>query len=302
MNVRQLVHFRAILKHGGFSRAAAAINISQSALTQSIASLERELGVSLLERTQAGAKATAAGLMLHNRSEMIVMEIDRATAELREVAGATAEIRVGIDKNLSSSFIAGVLPNFLLNRRHFVVEVREEWADDLAPALVRGEFDLIISCLPGFIDDYNVVTERLFDKTVRALVRRDHPFLSGTGEVTDLADMLWGVRAPGPGGAGPVRAFFSAAGIPLPQKIIYGNSTEMMLRMVRSADLIAFLSVDLVKEEIEAGSIVTLPIRGLQFREPVYLAHHARSKLKPAAQQLRTAVVKAARELMMVAV
>ncbi len=296
MDVRQLKHLHAIISSGSFGRAARALNISQSALTQSIANLEREFGVSLLDRSQAGAKATAAGTLLHNRSELILMEIERATLELKEVGGATPEIRIGIDRNLSVDLIASVLKTFMASRRHMILLIREQWNEELEHALVRGELDLIISSLPGFVDDYNITTERLFDKSIRAIVRANHPIFS-KGEPTsaDLSAALWGVRARGPFDRQETAAF-AVAGIAMPQRIVYTDSTALILSQVRKNDMIGFLSADLVRDEIASGAIVVLPNAGLYLREPVYLAHHARSKLKPSVAQLKLAITKAAKK------
>jgi DNA-binding transcriptional LysR family regulator len=298
VDVRQLKHLHAIISSGSFGRAAKTLNISQPALTQSIANLERELGVSLLDRSQAGAKATAAGTLLHNRSELILMEIERATLELKEVGGATPEIRIGIDRNLSLDLIANVLTTFMASRRHMILLVRDQWNDELEHALGRGELDLIISSLPGYVDDYNIVTERLFDKSIRAIARRDHPiFGNGEPTVADLSEALWGLRPPGALDRRPEIAAFAAAGITVPQRIVYTDSIALMLSQVRRNDMIGFLSTDLVRDEIASGAFVILPNAGLYLREPVYLAHHARSKLKPSVVQLKLAIIKAARKL-----
>lgn len=62
MERRQIEYFVAVADHGGFSRAATAMNVTQSALSQSIAQLEREFRVELFFRTPRGAVLTAAGL------------------------------------------------------------------------------------------------------------------------------------------------------------------------------------------------------------------------------------------------
>jgi DNA-binding transcriptional LysR family regulator len=297
LDVRQLKHLHAIITTGSFSSAAAALGISQSALTQSVANLEREVGVSLLERSQAGARATAAGILLHNRSELILMEIERATLELKEVGGATPEIRIGIDRTLSHRFISAVLSPFMASRRHMILMVREQWNDELKHALARGELDLIISSLPGFVDDYNLTTERLFDKSTRAVVRRDHRLVGkASPTMEDLSEALWGLRAPGPFDASPELAAFAAAGISMPQKIMYTDSTALLVSQVLEAEMIGFLSTDLVQGHLQNQAMVVLNVDGLYVREPVYLAHHARSRLKPSVVQLKSEIIAAARK------
>jgi DNA-binding transcriptional LysR family regulator len=81
LNLRHLRALVATIEHGSVSAAAAAVALSQPALTQGLAKLEAQLGVTLLERRPGGVRATAAGRMMG----------DRVTAALRQLAAATRE-------------------------------------------------------------------------------------------------------------------------------------------------------------------------------------------------------------------
>ncbi|HWT26122.1 MAG TPA: LysR family transcriptional regulator, partial [Solirubrobacteraceae bacterium] len=89
MELRQLRYFVAVARHGHFTRAADALWITQSALSQQIRRLEAEVGVALLHRTARGAELTPAGEELLERAERILAEVDGARAALDRHAGAT---------------------------------------------------------------------------------------------------------------------------------------------------------------------------------------------------------------------
>ena len=89
MELRRLEYFVAVARHGNFTRAADALWITQSALSQQVRRLEAELGVALLRRTSRGAELTAAGEELLPRAEAILAEVAQARADLDRHAGAT---------------------------------------------------------------------------------------------------------------------------------------------------------------------------------------------------------------------
>jgi DNA-binding transcriptional LysR family regulator len=89
VELRQLEYFVAVARHGQFTRAADALWVTQSALSQQIRRLEAELGVVLLRRTPRGAELTAAGEDLLARAEVALAELARAREELARHAGLT---------------------------------------------------------------------------------------------------------------------------------------------------------------------------------------------------------------------
>ncbi|MFD5143956.1 LysR family transcriptional regulator [Streptomyces sp. NPDC058401] len=91
MDFRRLTYFLAIVDHGGFTRAAAALYVSQPSLSQAIHVLERELGSSLFHRMGRKAVLTEAGsaLVAPAREALHALELARARV------GAVRELRAG---------------------------------------------------------------------------------------------------------------------------------------------------------------------------------------------------------------
>lgn len=77
-------YFVEIVRHGSISGAAKTLHMSQPPLSTTLAALESELGVQLLERTGRGVVPTEAGQLLMSRAEQIVRETDQLTAELKK--------------------------------------------------------------------------------------------------------------------------------------------------------------------------------------------------------------------------
>src|SRR6187402_1502560 len=92
MDVRQLDMFRAVAEERGFTRAAARLRVSQSAVSRQVKLLEEELGVLLLHRSGKGVTLTGQG-------ELLLKAANRIHRDIQEVAwqiSATQELQRGM--------------------------------------------------------------------------------------------------------------------------------------------------------------------------------------------------------------
>ncbi|MFI0487718.1 LysR family transcriptional regulator, partial [Actinomadura sp. 9N215] len=96
MELRQLRYFVAVSEELNFGRAAAREHIVQSALSQQIQRLERELGVRLLERTTHYVALTPAGAAFLVEARQILAQVERAAQVARTAQGTSPALRVGI--------------------------------------------------------------------------------------------------------------------------------------------------------------------------------------------------------------
>ncbi|GAB2855189.1 LysR substrate-binding domain-containing protein [Actinoallomurus bryophytorum] len=96
MELRQLRYFVTLAEELHFGRAAAREHIVQSALSQQLQRLERELGVRLLERSTHHVGLTTAGAAFLVEARQIIAHVDRAAQVARSAAGTAPSLRVGI--------------------------------------------------------------------------------------------------------------------------------------------------------------------------------------------------------------
>jgi DNA-binding transcriptional LysR family regulator len=96
MELRQLRYFVTLSEELHFGRAAAREHIVQSALSQQVQRLERELGVPLVERSTHHVALTAAGVVFLAEARQILAHVDRAAVAARNATGASPALRVGI--------------------------------------------------------------------------------------------------------------------------------------------------------------------------------------------------------------
>jgi DNA-binding transcriptional LysR family regulator len=96
VELRQLRYFVTLAEELHFGRAAEREHIVQSALSQQVQRLERELGVRLLERSTHHVSVTAAGAVFLVEARQILAQVERAAGVARQAAGVAATLRVGI--------------------------------------------------------------------------------------------------------------------------------------------------------------------------------------------------------------
>jgi LysR family transcriptional regulator, nitrogen assimilation regulatory protein len=104
MQLRHLRYFVKIVEAGSFSRAAATIHVAQPALSQQIAELEEQLGLSLLQRSARGVRPTAAGEVFYREASTILRQIEQLPSIVRSSGGETeGAVGLGMSSTLAAS-------------------------------------------------------------------------------------------------------------------------------------------------------------------------------------------------------
>ena len=125
MEIRELRAFIAVAEEGSLSAAARRVHLSQSALSQTVQSLERQLGVQLLRRSSTGVTLTGAGSTLLREGRALVARHDRVVAEVAgQDPAAAAVLRLGVPLELPASLLPGILADLSATCPQTVVEVR----------------------------------------------------------------------------------------------------------------------------------------------------------------------------------
>lgn len=185
MDVRQLSTLVAIADHGTFSAAARALYTVQSNVSSHIARLEKELGVTLIDRAQGGL--TDDGARVVERARRILNELDDIAADMASRnAAVSGQTRIGV----LGTTARWLMPPFLhhLNAQHPQVRVivQEGATSSLVPNLLSGQLNGAIVHLP--VDEPELVIEPLFAEDLLLLAADNHP-LAGRGDTIALVDL-----------------------------------------------------------------------------------------------------------------
>ena len=106
-DLRSLTVLAAVVRHRSFTQAARELHVAQQAVSRTVARLEAELGVSLMERTTHRVEPTAAGTALAEDAESLVAAADAAVARARELGGAPPQtLALGMSPGISQGEVA----------------------------------------------------------------------------------------------------------------------------------------------------------------------------------------------------
>lgn len=146
MLLRQLNYFTAVVETGSFTEAAERCHISQSAVSQQVQVLERELGVELLHRRNRSFTLTAAGEHFYRKGRSLLNELDRLCQETAEIAQASApRLRVGCLKGYSGLEFQLAVAEFTQSHPEVPVEILNGSHEDLYDALRLGRADVVLN-------------------------------------------------------------------------------------------------------------------------------------------------------------
>jgi DNA-binding transcriptional LysR family regulator len=147
MRFEQLEYLTAVIQHGSLRRAGEQLHVSQSALSEAISALERELGVPLLERHRSGARVSREGRDLLP----LMTEILAGVAQLKAAARDHARtIRVGTVNAGTSSLLVPAVREFGAGHPSTAVDVATLLQAEIQERLIEGRLDVgLINAFPG---------------------------------------------------------------------------------------------------------------------------------------------------------
>jgi DNA-binding transcriptional LysR family regulator len=149
MELRQLTYFEAVVRHGGFGRAAAALHIAQPAVSVQVRKLEAELGVTLLSRTTRRVRLTQAGELFLDRARRVLAELDAARTDLAGLAGALiGRVRIGAIQAVDPFDLSGALAEFHARYPAVELTLKSGPLRTLLGHLDEDRIDLAVAPLP----------------------------------------------------------------------------------------------------------------------------------------------------------
>jgi DNA-binding transcriptional LysR family regulator len=145
LNASRLRVLREVVERGSFSDAADALSYSQSAVSQAIATLEREVGAPLIERDRRGIRPTIAGAALSSHAEAILARMDAAQDEVDAIAGGRGgRLRIASFPTAGATVVPPAIAAFRASHPGVEVTLAEDEPEEIAPRLRSGEFDLVL--------------------------------------------------------------------------------------------------------------------------------------------------------------
>lgn len=183
MNFRKLEYFIAAVEEKSFAKAAEKCYISQTAISQQIASMENELGVQLFDRKNYRANLTLAGREFYNSSKKLISEYAIAVSGLeRFKSGYSGNLKIGLSGPIEINLLPAIIQKFEQSNQTIEIELKKKTFVECVKDLEKHKFDIIFGIddeIKG-VSDVEVIS--LFVADICVITPLNHHF-NGRSEV-----------------------------------------------------------------------------------------------------------------------
>lgn len=188
MELRRLRHATTLAAEGSFSRAAEKLNLSQSALSKSIAVLEREFGLSLFDRNSSGISLTTAGQEFVDSANRLLQQARTLSVDMSLLRdGYTGTVAFGMGSFPAAAYQQAVITELMNAHPGLCVRVEVSTPEHLLEHLAAEQIEFFFGDSRGIALDREYVADTVVRLRTSFMVRSGHPLLSaGTLKANDL--------------------------------------------------------------------------------------------------------------------
>lgn len=278
--------FVSVVELGSLSKAARAHHLTQPSVSSRIASLEAQLGLTLLERSPTGSVPTAAGALVAGWAGQVLQSAAELTAGVAALkARRSGRLRVAASLTIAEYLLPAWLETFLRNRPDSSIALDVHNSAEVLRRLEAGRADL------GFIEspmatpsmeEHVVARDRLV-----VLVGRSHPW-AGRGSVSleEFAATPLVLRETGSGTRDALESVLALLGHGPPRSALVLGSTSAVRGAVLTGHSPAVLSDRAVAADLAAGGLVRIDVPGLMIERRLRAVWPTGRQLPPLALAL----------------
>ncbi|MDP9102468.1 MAG: LysR substrate-binding domain-containing protein [Pseudomonadota bacterium] len=283
MTLEQLRIFVAVADAQHITRAADGLNLTQSAVSGSVAALEARHGVRLFDRVGRSIALNETGRALLVEARAILAQVAAAETVLADMAALrTGRLTIHASQTIASYWLPKRLVAFHAEHPGVELDVRVGNTREAADAVRNGEAEL--GYVEGDVHDPHLSDETVGEDRLVLLVKADHPWGSVAGlTAADLRSQPWVLREAGSGTRSSLEAGLRSLGVEANQLRIALTlpSNEAVLAAVLAGAGVTALSESVAAGALARGSLVKAPLK-LPARTYRLLRHKERYRTRAA--------------------
>lgn len=288
LKMAELRVFVAVLEHRSFRKAAAALHLSQPAVTKAIAGLEHTLGVRLFDRVANGVEPTLHGDSFAPRAIAIFDELRRAAQELTQLSsGAAGSLRLGTVPMPAIPFVPLAVDRLVDAHPGIQLSMVEARETELIDRLRRRDIELAVLRLSVVEPNDDMRLIRLFDEKLCVVAAADHPLARRRNSTwADLLAQRWVLSPPDCSFHLHVQRTLEQAGLSMPRHTVEAMSIQLQFNLVLHAGMLGFGMRSQIDFAPGKGNVVRLPFDLPALSTGVSVVSLASHEPSPLARQL----------------
>ena len=266
LKLQQLAIFEKVVETGSILAASRALHMTQPAVSKSVHELEAQFGQSLFTRGKRGVKLTEFGVLLQRHAQSLLADLRFLADDVNAWSnGVSGQVVVGVLISASARLLPRAVVRMHETAPNVVVTVRVGSNDALFPELARGVVDVVVGLLPdnqAEVSSGSLTHVPLYDETLCAVVARDHP-LAGDPSIDpqQLENMAWIVPTQESAAWRSADAFFEAAGLAAPKRLVESVSILTNLELLLESSMVALMPHAVAEQFVRSGLLSILPLR-----------------------------------------
>jgi DNA-binding transcriptional LysR family regulator len=294
LDLRKLRVFNAVAEYEHFSRAAAALHISQPAVSVQIRELERHLGFALFERVGRGVRLTENGQLVRAFARRLLAlsdELEEAIEETRALEGS--QLCIGASTTPGAYLLPRVLS--IYREQHPGVRITVEIANTAATAERLREGSLRLGLLGTAVQDPKLQNEPWVRDQLQLILTPGHPWAGACISGDKLAREPLIRREKGSATDEVATGALAAAGVSIRRGLVLGGN-EAVKQAVANGLGIAFVSGQAIVGEMSDGRLAQCTVHGLSIFRTFQISRRRGARLN-AAERAFLAVARTAADL-----
>lgn len=278
--------FHAVVQWGGMAKAAVNLNISQPAVSRSIAALEHTLGVRLLDRNASGVEPTLYGRALLKGSVAVFDELSQCTKEIEFLADPSAGVlRIGCNETVAAGLLPAIIDRFSRQHPHVTFHIEIGTPATLQSRELRERnCDLVLTRLVPAAEP-DMETETLFDEELVVVAAPRSKWATRRRiRLADLVDEPWILVPHEVMEDSPVAQAFRAQGLGLPQARLVGFSQHIRHGLLATGRFLTVVPSSVLRFGAGRVFFKALPVRLPDQPRPVVVITVKGRTLSPVAK------------------
>ncbi len=274
MDLKQLRGLVAIVDHGGVSRAARHMNISQSALSQSLARLEAQLEVTLFERTSKGVVLTPYGTAVVGRARSILRETQAAIEDIETLRGkGRGHLIIGTGPVYATTLVSEAVHQIMITRPELRVTVIQGGIDALGTELARGQIDVALATREETHGVRQLTSEVVTEDVVGVVSGVDHPLAAKPKlSLADTRAYPWAL----PDSKivqNKLKSLFAQHSLGAPRIQVESSILGFLQTLVAKGTHLTFLPQALLTQRSGVQGLIMLPVAEAMWRRTLHVVY-----------------------------
>lgn len=288
LDVRSAAVLLECANTGSLGRAAAALNMTQPAVSRMLKRLEESYSVPLFHRTTRGVMPTVYGQALLPYAKLVVSEIGNADDVIQQLRGASRGlVRVGGVASVVGGFLVAAIGEMRRQHPEVQFQIVEELEDRLLEGLKGGEIDIAISPEPYADDEITLAVPEALHDLVSVFARAGHAILSRPCvQLQDMAQQDWAMP---PSGTPVVREWlrrFHSQSLEPRMPCVVSRSVQTIKAAALSEDILCWMPQPLVRGEVDKGEMVRVAVPELDWHRTFRVYRRKKGLMTPSASIL----------------